>query len=119
MPQSATEIHGSMLRVARRLHRTVEEYQALAIENAQAQHQAKQAQAKAYLEVEGTVDHRRALVEIQCADVNLSARIAEAQEFAARKLLDTLRAELSALQSIASAYRAEAELVGRGPQTTP
>lgn len=59
----------------------------------------------------GTVPQREAWVEAETADLNLTFTLAESKRYNALEAVRSRRAQLSALQSIMAAYRAEAELV--------
>ena len=75
--------------------------------------------AKAWLTVEaGTVPERQAQVDAAVADERHARDIAEGNRLAALEALRSRRAQLSALQSIAAAYRAEAEHAKYGPEVT-
>ena len=59
----------------------------------------------------GTVPQREAWVESETADLNLTFSLAESQRYNALEAVRSRRAQLSALQSIMAAHRAEAELI--------
>jgi capsular polysaccharide biosynthesis protein len=63
-----------------------------------------------YLQTEGTVNEREAVVAQQIDTYAYAAHLAEGLERAALENVRNRRAQLSALQSIANAVRAEAEL---------
>ena len=58
----------------------------------------------------GTVPQREAWVEAETADLNMLFSLAESKRYNALEAVRSRRAQLSALQSIMAAYRAEAEL---------
>jgi hypothetical protein len=65
----------------------------------------------AYLETEsGTVAEREAHVYALVGDFRRTRDLADGQKLAALEAVRSRRAQLSAVQSILSAYRAEAEL---------
>lgn len=75
------------------------------------------AKAKAMLKAEGkTVDMKKAEVDIICEKERLTAHLAEGILDATRERVRSLRAVLSALQTIAGSYKAEAEFSRTGPQ---
>lgn len=99
------------------LGEAVEEQRRAAIEKATAEHTYRQAQAVAYLNVMGQADakkpteaHIRAMVDRQCNEEMHRMRMAEAGLEAATQRLISLRSEISALQSMLNAFRAEAAL---------
>ena len=76
--------------------------------------------AKAWLTIpSGTVPERQAQVDAAVADERHARDIAEGERLAALEALRSRRAQLSALQSIAAAYRAEAEHSRYGVEVTP
>lgn len=88
-------------------------------EHARADHAYRQAKAKSYLNAvtsgeKMTVDHIKAIVDLQCEAQMLACRLAEAMREAAMERVRSLRTEISAMQSIAGAYREEAAAVRYG-----
>ena len=76
--------------------------------------------AKAWLTIpNGTVPERQAQVDAAVADERHARDIAEGERLAALEALRSRRGQLSALQSIAAAYRAEAEHSRYGPEVSP
>ena len=76
--------------------------------------------AKAWVSIpSGTVPERQAQVDAAVADERHARDIAEGERLAALEALRSRRAQLSALQSISAAYRAEAEHSRYGPETGP
>ena len=86
---------------------------------AEAEHHYRQVKAAAWAEnVDGTVPERTAQVDGVCADARLSRDYAEAERLAALEALRSRRAQLSALQSVMSADRAEAEVARYGTEVS-
>jgi hypothetical protein len=82
-----------------------------AVAYAEAEHEYRTQNAMAYLETEsGTVAEREAHVYALVGDYRRARDLADGQKLAALEAVRSRRAQLSALQSILSAYRAEAEL---------
>jgi hypothetical protein len=82
-----------------------------AVAYAEAEHEYRTRNAMAYLETEsGTVAEREAHVYALVGDYRRARDLADGQKLAALEAVRSRRAQLSALQSILSAYRAEAEL---------
>ena len=79
---------------------------------AHAEHALRKATAIAWAEApSGTVPFKEAWVESATADEKLAFDIAESGRYNALEAVRSRRAQLSAIQSIMAAYRAEAELV--------
>jgi hypothetical protein len=82
-----------------------------AVAYAEAEHEYRSQNAMAYLGTEsGTVAEREAHVYALVGDFRRLRDLADGQKLAALEAVRSRRAQLSALQSILSAYRAEAEL---------
>jgi hypothetical protein len=78
---------------------------------ARAEHALRKATAVAWAEApSGTVPFKEAWVEAAAADEKLAFDIAESSRYNALEAVRSRRAQLSAIQSIMAAYRAEAEL---------
>jgi len=75
------------------------------------------AKATAMLNAEGkTVDLKKAEVDLICEKERLTSHIAEGVLDSTRERVRSLRAVLSALQTIANSYKAEAEFDRTGPR---
>jgi hypothetical protein len=83
-------------------------------EHANKENAYRKAKALAYLAAEGTVEKRKAMVDKDCDRERLEAYLARAEKEGAKESLASLKAQLSALQSIAATVRSEAELAGKG-----
>jgi len=82
-----------------------------AVAYAEAEHEYRSQNAMAYLETEsGTVAEREAHVYALVGDYRRRRDLADGQKLAALEAVRSRRAQLSAVQSILSAHRAEAEL---------
>jgi len=79
----------------------------------------RMARARAVLEAVGTVDERRAQADMATSQQRRKAHLDDAMKQAALEAVRSRRAQISALQSIAAAHRAEGELAHTGPQMTP
>ena len=66
-----------------------------------------------------TAGAREAWVDGQCADARMGRDIAEGMRQAALEALRTRRQQLSALQSLLAADRAEAQIAAYHPEVTP
>jgi len=79
---------------------------------AHAEHGLRRATAVAWTQApSGTVPFKEAWVESEAADEKLAFDLAETQRYNALEAVRSRRAQLSAIQSIMAAHRAEAELV--------
>lgn len=79
---------------------------------AHAEHALRKATAVAWAEApSGTVPFKEAWVESATADEKLAFDLAESGRYNALEAVRSRRAQLSAIQSIMAAHRAEAELV--------
>lgn len=76
-------------------------------------HEYKRAYARAYVAAEGPVKERECRADIATENEYLALKVAEAQHQVTRDAMFSVRAQLTALQSIANALRAELELGGR------
>jgi hypothetical protein len=86
-------------------------------EDAAADRRYRQSKSNAYLASSGTVGEREATVNKTAGEEGYAAHLAEGLAKAALENVRNKRGQLSALQSIAGAVKAEAELarVGGGP----
>ena len=82
-----------------------------AVAYAEAEHEYRERNAMAYLETEsGTVAEREAHVYALVGDFRRVRDLADGQKVAALEAVRSRRAQLSALQSLIAAHRAEVEL---------
>jgi hypothetical protein len=82
-----------------------------AVAYAEAEHEYRSRNAMAYLETEsGTVAEREAHVYALVGDFRRRRDLADGQKVAALEAVRSRRAQLSALQSLIAAHRAEVEL---------
>lgn len=85
-------------------------------EHAEADHAYRQAKAKVYTEVvtdgeKRTVDHIKAIVDMRCNKEMFRVRLAEAERESSMELVRSLRTNVSALQTVLNATKAEADAV--------
>lgn len=83
-------------------------------EYAETEHAYRQARAKAFLAAKGTVPERESFVELRCGDLRHARDVSEGLRSAALESVRSRRAQLSALQSLLAASRAEAEYARTG-----
>lgn len=106
---SPVELEREMRSTSLELLKECDEQATKAREYALAENAYRMAKAQAYLKTEeGTVDYKKARVDIQTEKERLMAHIAEGLLDATRERVRSLRATLSALQTIAGTYKAEA-----------
>jgi len=78
---------------------------------ANAEHRYREARAKAYLQAAGTVGEREARADMLTGELRLQRDLADGMRSSALEAVRSRRQQLSALQSLLAAHRAEAEYV--------
>lgn len=85
---------------------------------AKAEHECSKAIAKAWIDApKGTVPFREAWVDAEVADLMYEKDMAEASKMSSLEAVRSRRTQLSAVQSLLAAYRAEAEMARYGVET--
>jgi len=98
-------------RLSQLLDRGVMALRDAAVAYAEAEHKYREAKAMAYLETEsGTVAEREAHTYAAVGEHRRDRDLADAARLAALEAVRSRRAQLSALQTLISGHRAEAEL---------
>lgn len=120
------EMAAEMRRLSENCDKGVAALRTAADEAASAEHAYRHARARAWIEsaelvhpVTGkpeTAGAREAWVDGQCADARLGRDTAEGMRQAALEALRTRRQQLSALQSLLAAERAEVQMATYGPE---
>lgn len=106
-PLSQVEIEQEIVRISALSERAVTELARRAVSAAEADAAYRVAHAQAYLMTSGkTVNERESQAMLECADERLAAKIAEAMVLGATEAARSYRAQLSALQTLASNQRA-------------
>lgn len=106
-----------MLRLSRLVDQGVTALIDQARELAEAEHDYRLLKAQAWLAApEGTVPEREAWVDGQCAQARRRRDLADGMRVAALEALRSRRTQLSALQSVLAAHRAEAEFARTDPR---
>lgn len=114
------ELQAKILDAIDRLAEANNEHHKFGTEHALAEHAYRQLRANAFVKVSLDKDesgkkltdtHKNALVDIATDKAMYRVRIAEAEHEAAWELVKSLKAQISALQSLLGAVRAEAEAV--------
>ena len=129
MPELPTtlELSSEMLRLSRVLDRGIAEMRDRAVAFAQAEHEYRLARATHQLTAgeelqkkrgleKPTVDEKKAWVDLQTARERLRSQEAEGLKYAAMEAVRSRRGQLSALQTVANAFKEEAKLAQTGPQ---
>lgn len=102
-----------MVRLSKRLDEDHEALVAASADWARKENRYRLAKASAYLAASGTVDERKSHVDKATDLERFECHLAEGQKVAALERVRSTRAQLSALQSVASAVRSEQEMAGR------
>ena len=76
----------------------------------------RKARAKAWLVTEGTAKQREDAVNAETSDLRYARDLADHDRQSANEAVRNYRTQISALQSIASAYREEAAMARTSPQ---
>ena len=105
-----------MLEAKSEIDSALREYDVRIREDAEADKQAKLTHASAYLAASGTAGERAAHADKGSVDERYKARLAEGLKRSAASAVESKRQWLSALQSIASLTKAEAELAKWEPR---
>ena len=112
---SLVEIQAEMIRLSRLLDAGITELYNSSTTYAQAENTYRMAKAKAYLEAEGTVAERQALADLATSTERVVHRIADGMRKALTEAVRSRRQQISALQSLTAAHRAEAEYTRTRP----
>lgn len=73
--------------------------------------------ARSFLSAEGSMDQRKQVAILACADEKLAMEIAEAQVRAVKERINTLRSQISIGQSLSAAIRQQFSSEGIGQYT--
>jgi hypothetical protein len=103
-------------RLSRLLDNGVQALRDAAIKVAEAEHAYRRAHAEAYLQTSGTVGEREAEAYLIIDDKRFQRDLAENSKLAALEALRSRRAQISAVQSLLTAHKAEADFARTGPQ---
>lgn len=110
------EAEAQMRHLSGKIQSGIEELAKRSREWAQAEMVYRQAKAQMWLqESEGTAAFRAAQVDGKSADLRYARDLADGLRDSAREALRARRTELSALQSVLAAYKAESEMSRYGP----
>src|SRR5262245_62357182 len=114
VPMNAAEIAGAMLTAKRDVDSAFDEYRRCITLDAEADDTRRRAMARATItcrdsQPKATVGVIEAMVDLETADVQKAARLAEGLKRSAGMALEGKRQWLSSLQSLASLKKAEAQ----------
>ena len=104
------DLNGKLKRLCLRLETAQGQLRSAGLFYAKKESAYRKAKAFAYLDSAGTVEARKALVDKACGEERQTAYLARAAKEAALENVRSIRAQLSALQSIAASVRSEMEL---------
>lgn len=113
------DIAAEARRLSDRIDAGVRELAKQAEAEAQAEHNYRRARAVAWQTVDGTAKQREDEVDSATADQRLARDLARGQRQASLEALRSRRQQLSMAQTLAAAYRAEAEHSRFGPEVSP
>lgn len=118
---STAELVGELRRLFDRLDEAHDEAVRMAQEFADAEYEYEIAHASSRLAVEaqgGSVGAKDAAAKQSSASKKRAMTLAQELRRSARDAEENVRQQMSALQTVAAAVRAEIELAGRGPRST-
>ena len=114
-----TELYDEMLRLSRQLNAAIDHMTTAAHDHAEADNQYRMARAKAWLNADGTVGARNATADLATGKERYEARLADGMRQAGLEAVRSRRQQISALQSLSGAFRAEAEYGRTSPNLGP
>lgn len=115
MTVTPNELNQELLRLSRRLDAAHADLVKAVREYAEREHAYRLARSSAFLTAEGTIADKESKVDQSCGDLRKERDIAEGMKVSALELVRSLRSQLSALQTVSSSVKAEAELARVGP----
>ena len=107
------ELVTMLLDTSRDLDAAQDELRRCIIEDARAEQRARRAKAIAYIAASGTEGARKAAVDQTTDEDQYAAHLADGMVKAAMEAVRSKRAQLSALQTMATSIKTELELAGR------
>lgn len=112
---TVSELHEAIVDTSREVDESITAMRKAAIEYADAENLYRLARATSFLAATGTVSARQATVDLATSVERHRAHVADGLQKAAVEAARSRRAQLSALQTLANAHRAEAEFVRTVP----
>jgi DNA-binding protein YbaB len=104
------ELNKDLMQLSKRLGAAQNQLKSACVNFARKEHAYRKAKALAYLSADGTVEKRKAEVDKICDDERKEAFLARAAKEASLENIRSIRAQLSALQSVAASLRSEMEM---------
>lgn len=108
-----SDLTAEMLRLSRALDVAHDDLIRRSNEWARVENEYRKARANTYLATSGTVAEREARVDKAVEGERYAAHLADGLKVAALEKVRSLRAQLSACQSVANAVRSDVEMAGR------
>ena len=110
------DLQAEMIRLSRQLDKGLDYLREQSEASAIAEDTYRLARARAYLDSQGTVDVRRSITDLATSKERVDAHIADGLRQAALEAVRSRRQQLSALQTLVSAHKAEAEYERTRPE---
>lgn len=107
MQFSSSDFQKEVARLSAELDRADTELRKSIVAYAEKENAYRLAKAKTFLEAEGTVDAKKAKADLLTADERVAKNVAEGLKAANLELIRSLRAQLSAAQTLAHSARVE------------
>lgn len=112
---NAAEINAQLIEAAERLRQSLVDLEERSVAYAKAERTYRMAKATAYLTTTGTVAEREARAEGAINDLRFQRDMAEGLRVSGLEAVRSYRGVLSAVQTLASLSKAEAEFARTGP----
>lgn len=112
---SSRDLTQEMLRLSRLLDEAQADLETWVRREAEAENEYRKARANAYLATSGTVGERESSVDKTTGEERRKAHLAAGMTKASLESVRNRRTQLSVLQTIANAYKAEADFARTGP----
>jgi len=116
---TSDELETEMWRLSRLLDQGISALRTYSSDYAVAEDAYRMARAKAILAAEGTVEEKRAMADLATSRERVEAHMLDGLRKAALEAGRARRQQLSAWQTMASAWKAEAEVARFGPELSP
>jgi hypothetical protein len=118
-PPTLVDMTQEVYRLSRLLDQGLDFLREQAVRLAQAEHDYRLARAESWPATKGTAKEREDAVNALCAAARKERDTAEHLRQAAIESVRSRRAQVSAIQSLLNAHRAEAEMDNYGPRSAP
>ena len=108
-------LHQEMMGLSASLNEALNELRTRAVDSARLDSELKRTWSSAFLVAQGTVRERECHADQETADLYQRALIARALEKSATEAVRSRRQQISAMQTLAGAHKAEAEFTRTAP----